>query len=102
MLYFSKLVKTKLKGVNVKTTKHSLARMSQRGLTKQLIELVVEFGKDRGDKVILNKKMTQKVISEIDCLRKELVKIIDKGGVTVVMDNGSIITAYNTNSYKSY
>ncbi len=77
----------------MKTTKHSLARMSQRGLTKQLIELVVEFGKDKGDKVILNKKMTQKVISEIDSLRKELIRVID---------NDAIITAYNTNSYKSY
>ncbi len=82
------------------TTKHCLARMSQRGLPKRLLDLVLEFGKDKGDKLVLNKKTTQKVIDEIDMLRKELLRIMDKGGVTVVIDNNSLITAYNTNSYK--
>lgn len=82
------------------TTKHCQARMSQRGLPKKLLELVLEFGKDKGDKLILNKKSTQKVIDEIDSIRKKLLRIMDKGGVTVVLDNESLITAYNTNSYK--
>ena len=82
------------------TTKHCQARMSQRGLPKKLLDLVLEFGKDKGDQLILNKKATQKVIDEIDTIRKELLRIMDKGGVTVVLDNDSLITAYNTNSYK--
>lgn len=82
------------------TTKHCQSRMSQRGLPKRLLELVLEFGKDSGDKLILNKKATQKVIEEIDTIRKELLRVLDKGGVTVVLDNGALITAYNTNSYK--
>jgi len=82
------------------TTKHCQARMTQRGLPKKLLDLVLEFGKDKGDKLILNKKATQKVIDEIDTIRKELLRIMDKGGVTVVLDNDSLITAYNTNSYK--
>jgi Skp family chaperone for outer membrane proteins len=100
MLYFSKLVKTKLKGVNVKTTKHSLARISQRGLPKKLIDLAFEFGKEQGDKLILNRKTTQKLINEIDRMRQELLKVMDKGGVTVVVDSDTLITAYNSNSYK--
>ena len=82
------------------TTKHCHARMSQRGLPKKLLNLVLEFGKDKGDKLILNRKDTQKVIDEIDMIRKELLRIMDKGGVTVVLNNNSLITAYNTNSYK--
>lgn len=82
------------------TTKHCQTRMSQRGLPKRLLDLVIEFGKDSGDKLILNRKATQKVINEIDTMRKELLKIMDKGGVTVVVDNDSLITAYNTNCYK--
>jgi hypothetical protein len=74
--------------------------MSQRGLPKKLLDLVLEFGKDKGDKLILDKKATQKVIDEIDTIRKELLRIMDKGGVIVVLDNKSLITAYNTNSYK--
>jgi Skp family chaperone for outer membrane proteins len=80
------------------TTKHCEARMAQRGLPKRLLDLVLEFGKDSGDKLILNKKATQKVIDEIDTMRKELLRIMDKGGVTVVIDNEAMITAYNTNS----
>lgn len=82
------------------TTKHCQAKISQRGLPKKLLDLVLEFGKDKGDKLILNKKATQKVIDEIDTIRKELLRIMDKGGVSVVLDNESLITAYNTNSYK--
>jgi hypothetical protein len=82
------------------TTKHCQSRMSQRGLPKRLLELVLEFGKDSGDKLILNKKATQKVIEEIDTIRKELLRVLDKGGVTLVLDNDALITAYNTNSYK--
>ena len=82
------------------TTKHCQARITQRELTKRFLDLVLEFGKDNGDKLILNKKATKKVIEEIDSIRKELLKIMDKGGVTVVIENERLITAYNTNSYK--
>jgi len=82
------------------TTNHILARMSQRGISKKLVDLVYEYGKEKGDKLILNKKTTQTLIKEIDSMRKELLRIIDKGGVTVVLDNDALITAYNTNSYK--
>lgn len=82
------------------TTKHCQARMSQRGLPKKLVDLVLELGKDSGDKLILNKKATQQLINEIDTIRKELLKIMDKGGITVVFEDEILITAYNTNSYK--
>jgi len=82
------------------TTAHCQARMSQRGLPKRLLDVVLEFGKDSGDRLILNKKATQKVLDEIDAIRKELLKVMDKGGVTLVLDNDALITAYNTNSYK--
>ncbi|WP_151900493.1 DUF4258 domain-containing protein [Sulfurimonas hydrogeniphila] len=84
------------------TTNHILARMSQRGISKKLVDLVYEYGKAKGDKLILNKKNTQKVIREIDSMRKELLKIMDKGGVTIVFDNDALITAYNTNSYNRH
>ena len=79
------------------TTKHCLARMSQRGLPKRLIDIVIEYGNSNGDKLILNKKTTQKMIDEIDNIRKDLLKVMDKGGVTVVIDNELLITTYNLN-----
>ena len=84
----------------MKTTKHSLVRMSQRGLSKKLVDLAFEFGKGQGDKLVLNRKATQKLISELDRMRKDLLRVMDKGGVTLVVDNDTLITVYNTNSYK--
>lgn len=82
------------------TTKHFQSRMSQRGLPKKIIDLVLEFGKDNGDKLILNRKETQKLIDEVDDFKKNLLKVMDKGGVTVVLDNESLITAYNLDRNK--
>jgi len=74
--------------------------MSQRGLPIRLINLVLEYGNDNGDKLILNKKTTQKIIDEIDIKRKDLIKVMDKGGITIVVDNDLLVTAYNTNRHK--
>ena len=93
-------INTLLEDRRMITTNHSLARMSQRGLPKRLLDLVLELGTDNGDKLILNKKMAQKVIEEIDSMKRELLRILDKGGVTIVVNNDVLITAYNTNSYK--
>jgi hypothetical protein len=82
------------------TTNHCYARMSQRGLSKKLIDLTLEFGKVSGDKLVFNKKTAQKIIAEMDLMRKELLRIVDKGGITVIIDNSTLITAYNTDSFK--
>ena len=84
----------------MQTTTHCQARMSQRGLPIRLINLVLEYGNDNGDKLILNKKTTQKIIDEIDIKRKDLIKVMDKGGITIVVDNDLLVTAYNTNRHK--
>ena len=77
------------------TTNHILARMSQRGISKKLVDLVYEYGKEQGDKLILNRKTTLTLIKEIDSMRKELLRIMDKGGVTVVLQDNTYITTYN-------
>lgn len=82
------------------TTKHFQSRMSQRGLPKKIIDLVLEFGKDKGDKLILNRKETQKLIDEVDNFKRDLLKVMDKGGVTVVLDNESLVTTYNLDRNK--
>jgi len=131
-------------------TKHLLGRISQRGLSKDILEIVLKFGNSKGDKITLNKKMTQKVIKELDDLRKKLtkendssllikkstistalvvdfrkninednveilndshdlleqiayeratlIKILDKGGVSIVAEGNILITAYNMSS----
>ena len=78
----------------IKTT-HLLERISQRGIKSRMLMLVIEFGKHKRDKYILDKKNVGKLIEELNILKQELMKISDKGGVIVVSDNGVVITAYN-------
>ena len=77
------------------STNHFKSRMSQRGLPKKVIDLVLEFGKDEGDRFFLDRKETQKIIYQIDNLRNNLLKVMDKGGVAVVVKEEIIITTYN-------
>ena len=77
------------------STNHFQARMSQRGLPKKVVDLVLEFGKYEGDKLFLDKKETQRIIYQIDNLRNTLLKVMDKGGVAVVVEDEILITTYN-------
>mgnify|MGYP003522295807 FL=1 len=77
------------------STNHFKSRMSQRGLPKKVIDLVLEFGKNEGDKLFLDRKETQKIIYQIDNIRNILLKVMDKGGVAVVVEDETLITTYN-------
>ena len=77
------------------TTKHLAQRMSQRGITKKMIDLAMEYGIDKGDKIVLNRKITQKILKDLEALKKDLLKVMDKGGVIVICDADTLITTYN-------
>lgn len=111
-------------------TNHFTQRMGQRGHTREMIELALLCGELSGDKCIANKKSTQKLIDSTDKRIKKLInikqknmssassvsidselkllnerrrialKVLDKGGITVVFDSDRLITTYNTNSFK--
>lgn len=84
------------------TTKHLQQRMSQRGISKDMINVVLEHGKIFGDKYFLGKKETLQRLTEIDLERRVLIKILDKGGVAVVTEGEALITTYNRNSQKNW
>ncbi len=126
------LLLTKLKtGDKMHNTKHLGKRMSQRGIKREMLDLVYKYGKISGDKMILDRKETQKVINifdesrkiiqktgmaivvfnettynlkgkeinilldKLNTMRSTFLKIMDKGGITLVIDNNTAITAYN-------
>ena len=74
-----------------KTTKHIEKRMAQQGISKAMIELVLNYGEESGDKVVLGRRSAQRLLEDF----RTLIKIIDKGGVTVVAQGEALITAYN-------
>jgi len=77
-------------------TYHAQVRVNQRGITKDMIELALDYGKYVKDKVIFGKREAKKLLNKFRKskeMKSKLLKIMDKGGVVLVVDNG-IITAY--------
>ncbi len=100
----------------VKLTRHIKEKMSQRGIHKDLLDVVLIYGVVKKDKVILNRKRCKSILVRLDFFYKKaralkdtihiknlrksrsiILKILDKGGVTLVIMGDSLITTYNTN-----
>lgn len=60
-----------------------------------MLDMALQFGDPKGDKVILNKKKVIRLLSEMAILRKKLMKVCDKNGLVIVVDNETLITAYS-------
>ena len=81
-------------------TKHFGDRIQQRGILNSTIELAQEYGQIYGDKYILGKKEIISALKNIDSKRKKLIKALDQGGIIAIQSGGSLITAYQLNSFK--
>ena len=79
----------------MRLTQHAQQRMTQRGITRSMIDLVLEFGEVEQDKAYLNKRQTLKLIRELEEKIRTAKKICDKGGCVVVETDNSILTTYN-------
>lgn len=75
-------------------TQHCVKQMHNRGLTPTMVELVELFGYQVGDRVILDKKQIRELLSHINAVRQQLIKMYEKGGVAVVAKNNSMLTAF--------
>ena len=82
-------------------THHINRRARQRGITKRMIELTLEYGKCQGDKIRLGKRRIKELIQNkkklTQALKSELLKLLDKGGLVVVFSGATLITAYRWN-----
>lgn len=79
----------------MKMTKHMSQRMNQRGINRNMLDMVLEFGTPHNDRYSLNKKEADQVIARLQRMLTDLKKIADKGGITVVMKNDACITTWN-------
>lgn len=80
-------------------TRHIQQRMSQRGITSEILDMVERFGVCDGDKITLTKKNCQALSNLFAKLKKTADKMAEKGGYTVVACGNSLITAYRLNSF---
>lgn len=79
----------------MRLTQHAHLRMTQRGITRSMIDLVLEYGQVEQDKAILNRKHAQELIRELEEKLRIAKKILDKGGCVVVEADNAILTTYN-------
>lgn len=77
------------------TTQHIQQRMSQRGVSRDMVELVLNHGRPTQDKYILGRKEAAQRLESLQRESRLLMKILDKGGVVVVADGEALITTYN-------
>ena len=80
-------------------TRHIQKRMSQRGIKESMVELVKAFGVDQGDKSILNRKGCDAVLNELEQMKKDILKIRERGGLVLIENGEILITTYALNSY---
>lgn len=78
-------------------TRHIQQRMSQRGLTQGMVNLVMEYGTQEQDRYFLGRKEALALLAAKREEERILMKILDKGGVVVVAADGTLITTYNYN-----
>lgn len=83
---------------NMQQTLHMDQRMSQRGITMDMVDLTLEYGDVKGDKWVLNRKGLDKTIRELEMALRTAKKLRDKGGIVVVAEETALITAYHYDS----
>ena len=82
-------------------TAHSDIRMNQRGITGEMIDLVMDYGEPEGDKTVLNAKTCRQAIDALKRLQKKLEHASKKGGLTVVSIGDTLITTYRVDSFST-
>lgn len=80
-------------------TRHIQQRMSQRGITEAIINMVFDFGISDGDKITLDKKNCQLLSKLFEQMKRTTDKMAEKGGYTLVASGESLITVYRLNSF---
>jgi len=78
------------------STMYAQVRMSQRGISRAMVDYVMEHGKPEQDRVILGRKDALSLLESLQDQQRILKKILDKGGVVVVATGDRLITTYNS------
>ncbi len=73
-------------------TKHIERRMSQRGISQAMLDLVLVYGEEGpAGRVFISRKGADRLFRDL----RAVSKMLDKGGVEVVVEGEALITAYN-------
>ena len=79
-------------------SQHADKRMNQRGISRRLVDFTLRHGRVDGNKHILDRNESRRLIDELEEELRLAKRVLDKGGVTVVETDDTLITAYNVGS----
>ena len=74
--------------------KHEEKRMNHRGISKDLLNIILNFGEYEGDRIIVKNKKLNGLITEIENIKHKLLKARDHGELVLVIVNNKNITTY--------
>ena len=77
------------------TTRHFSQHMSQRGVNREMVAVVRDYGVLEGDRVVLGQRDAGRLINELMRKLRVLKKIQGKGGLVVVEAGDCLVTTYN-------
>ncbi len=83
-------------------SRHIDQRMNQRGITKEMIDLTLEYGEIDNDRWVLNRKGVQAIIESLEKQLRTARKLRDKGGIIVVAEDNTLVTTYDYDSKDRY
>ncbi len=76
-------------------TRHFAKRQSQRGVSQQMVDLAYSIGSEAGsNKIVVGRREAAERLAQLEDERRLLLKIMDKGGLTIVGDGSALITTY--------
>ncbi len=81
-------------------SRHFQARLSQRAIKSELVEITQRFGIQKEDKIFLNKQGLKNLLQELQSMEKAANELLKKGGVVVVESEGTLVTGYRIDSFK--
>lgn len=83
-------------------SRHIDQRMNQRGITKEMVELTLEYGEIENDRWVLNRKRLETMIESLEKQLRTARKLRDKGGIVVVAEDNTLVTTYDYDSKDRY
>lgn len=77
-------------------SQHADQRMNQRGISRRLVEFTLRHGRIEGDRHVLDRKESRRIIEALSEELRLAKRIMDKGGVVVVEgEKDTVVTTYN-------
>lgn len=80
-------------------TRHMQQRMSQRGITSEIVKMAGMLGICNSDRITLTGKNSEFLSNVPAKFKRTLDKMAQKGGCTVVNRGRSLITAFRVDSF---